>query len=96
MADDSKASNDSMASNNGGAQQDSMQQDSSRVHGGSGGEDSDMLDALEALGLDRDVSKWVVGAVQQDSKTDQDIRSKIMESWDRLKLYGKGVKAVRL
>ena len=79
---------DSIAGDNlhpqqGGVAMDS-EQDSSVVAEGSDGDG--MLDALDRLGIDHDIGKWVVGAVDKDSS---DMISRAKSTWDRFKLYGK-------
>ena len=66
-----------------------VEQGSNGEQGSSGG---DMMDALEMLGLDSQTSKWVIGSIEKD---DSDMLDRIKQSWNRLKLYGKGGKIVK-
>ena len=54
-------------------------------------EDSEMIGALCSIGLDQATAEWVAGSKNKDNE----IKSRIKQSWDNMKLYGKGGKAVK-
>ena len=62
--------------------------DSGNIRGNS--DDGDMLEALEALGLDKQQCQWVIGSVDGD---DEDMLDRIRQR--HLRLYGKRGKVVK-
>lgn len=57
-------------------------------------EDSDMLDALEVLRLDRDMGKWIIGALGHGLESEI-TKDRLRQAWDGLQLYGKAKRVVR-
>ena len=53
-------------------------------------EDSEMVEALEVMGLDKDMSKWVAGVMHDDHT-----KQRVNKAWNNLKLYGKHEKRLR-
>ena len=58
-------------------------------------EDSEMLEALEIMGLDRQASKWVLGSIKEQGIEGDIVRDKFKQAWDSMKLYGEGKRVVR-
>ena len=51
---------------------------------GNGNQDNgqdDMVDALEILRVDRSISKWVIGSIEQDSDEGKMVKDRIIRAW---------------